>query len=93
MDAEDLDGHARIFGGGRVDMGAYEYQGSISMIPTNWLAQYGLPIDGSDDYGDEESNLFEYPVYELDEFPEGTESVIDFTTSTRGAVHYRVVLE
>jgi hypothetical protein len=55
--AADLDGNPRIFGiagCGRVDMGAYEYQGSVSRIPTNWLALYGLAIDGSEDdaYGD-----------------------------------------
>ena len=50
--ATDLDGYSRIYGGGRVDIGAYEYQSSFSVIPTNWLAQHGLPIDGSDDHGD-----------------------------------------
>ena len=50
--AVDLDSNSRIYGGGRVDMGAYEYQGSLSVISTNWLAQYGLPIDGSADWGD-----------------------------------------
>ena len=62
--ARDLDGNPRLFGGGRVDMGAYEYQGSISVIPTNWLAQHGLPIDGSADYlnpdGDAFNNWQEY---------------------------------
>ncbi|MBU1910035.1 MAG: hypothetical protein KJ726_08310, partial [Verrucomicrobia bacterium] len=52
--ATDLDGQPRIYAGGRVDIGAYEYQGSVSLIDTNWLAKYGLPIDGSDDEGDED---------------------------------------
>lgn len=149
----DLDGHPRIFGGGRVDMGAYEYPASVSVIPTNWLAQHGLPIDGSDDFGDEDgdaaknwqewrcgtdplnplsvfvledlstgsgspmltwrtvygrgywvqkttdltlgswSNLLAFPVFELDEFPEGMESVIDFSASSGAGVQYRVLLE
>ncbi len=50
--AMDLDGNPRIYGGGRVDMGAYEYQGSTSVLPINWLASYGLAIDGSVDFDD-----------------------------------------
>jgi hypothetical protein len=50
VEALDLDGNPRIYGEGRVDMGAYEYQGSLSIIPTNWLARYGLLSDGSVDY-------------------------------------------
>ena len=52
IDATDLDGHPRLYAGGRVDMGAYEFQGSLSAIPTNWLAAHNLLIDGSDDHGD-----------------------------------------
>ena len=59
-----LDGSPRIYGEGRVDIGAYEYQASISIIPTNWLARFGLPIDGSADYahsdGDRFNNWEEY---------------------------------
>ena len=47
----DLDGRLRVVGG-TVDMGAYEFQGPgfSQFIP--WLAQAGLPCDGSADASD-----------------------------------------
>ena len=47
----DLDGRPRI-AGGRVDMGAYEFQPGVSGAFIGWLQQYGLPTNGTADSTD-----------------------------------------
>ena len=79
--ATDLDGHPRIYGGGRVDRGAYEYQGSLSVIPTNWLARYGLPIDGSEDRGQADGDgMDNWQEWRCNTDPTNETSFLHFTT-------------
>jgi hypothetical protein len=51
VNSTDLDGRTRIVSG-RVDMGAYEFQGVGMGEFIAWLQQYGLPTDGSADLAD-----------------------------------------
>ena len=51
----DLDDNPRIVSG-TLDTGAYEYQGTASLISYAWLQRYGWPVDGSADHLDADSD-------------------------------------
>jgi hypothetical protein len=53
----DIDGRPRVVGG-RVDVGAYEYQGPRISDFIAWLLAHGLSADGSDDFTDPDGDHF-----------------------------------
>jgi hypothetical protein len=81
----DLDGNPRIVSG-TVDMGAYEYQGSGSLISYAWLQQYGLPTDGSADFLDPDGDgMNTWREWQADTIPTNALSVLRIVTVTNAA--------
>jgi len=80
----DLDGLPRIVSG-TVDMGAYEYQGTGSVISYAWLQQFGLPTDGSADTVDTDGDhLNTFQEWTADTDPTNAASVLRIGTISPG---------
>ena len=80
----DLDGRPRIVGGS-VDMGAYEFQGTGSVISYAWLQQFGLPTDGSADFTDPDGDLLNtFQEWTADTDPTDGASVLRIVSITPG---------
>jgi PKD repeat protein len=76
----DRDGLARI-AGGTVDVGAYELQAPPTTISIAWLLRYGLPIDGSADTTDPDSDrLNNWQEWRCGTDPNNAQSVLRLLT-------------
>jgi hypothetical protein len=78
----DLGDSLRIISG-TVDMGAYEFQGSGSLISYAWLQQFGLPTDGSVDLADGDGDHHNtWQEWRADTVPTNSLSVLRLTAIT-----------
>lgn len=72
----DLDGNRRIMGSA-VDVGAYEFISADALAFNQWLQSYGLPVDGSADYIDNDSDgMNNWQEYIAGTIPTGSNSVL-----------------